>query len=257
MKSPIKTTNLPVLILGLGGLTLSLLILLYAFGTDQNGLLTAGNPLPVVILLLAILTITGTAVLLIGLKGSNRYADNFSASTTGAAGSFLAAAGVLYTAVTLLPDSRNPISVITVVLGFLSTAGLVLAGLNRRQGRRPFVGCHGILSLFFAMYLVCRYRVWSADPQLLDYGFCLCACVALMLHAYHHTAFDAGSGRRRRTLFSGLMSVYLCCAALASGEAPLLYLGCGAWALTNLCPLVPIRRRRPSSPQTPSDGEAG
>lgn len=253
MKNPIKPAVLPSLVLGLGGLSLACLTLLYTFGKDSYGLLRSGHPLAS-----AVFILTAIAVALVGLStrhlgGSVRYGDYFTASVIGGVGSFLAAAGIFATTLSTLLQPLNPISAAVVALGVLSAAGLILAGISRIQGRRPFFLCHGIVCLFFAMHLVCRYRVWSADPQLLDYGFGLCACVALMLYSYHHTAFNANSGSRKAALFSGLMALYLCCAALASGETVPLYLGCGAWVMTNLRPLAAGKRRRPA--QTP-EGEA-
>jgi len=255
MKINLKAERLPVLMLGLGGLTLALLSLFYVFGTDEGGLLISGSPVPVAVCIIAALAVAVSGVSVARLDGSNRYADNFPPSVPGAVGSFIGAAGVLVTAIALFPDAKDPFSMIAAVLGVPSAAGLTLAGIARLRGSRPFVGCHGIFCLFFALYLVGRYRVWISDPQLLDYSFCLCACVALMLHAYHRTAFDAGSGHRRMTRFTGLLSVYLCCAALASGENRLLYLCCGAWALTNLHPMLPVKRRRAPSPQ-PDAGQS-
>ena len=55
----------------------------------------------------------------------------------------------------------------------------------------------------------------------------------------NRTAFDAGMGRRRMQLATGLMAAYLGYAALSGSGYLILYFGCAVWALTDLCSLTP------------------
>ena len=132
------------------------------------------------------------------------------------------------------------------MLAFLSVPCLIFTGYCRIKGQRPFVLFHAVIFLFYALYMVCQYRVWSAEPQLPDYIFHIFACVFLTLTAYYHTAFDVGVGKRRMQLFCGLMAAYLCFLALVGSGDGRFYFGSGVWAWANLCPLDPPASRQSS-----------
>lgn len=250
MKKLVPTKYVPCLILGCGALGLALRWLLYATAVDGRGLLETGNFLIPAIWILTALTALFLALAVFPLDGPNRYGDNFPASISGAVGSFLAAAGILVTALDSSALPQDTLTLVWRILGILSALCLIIAGVCRFRGQRPFFGFHGIVCVFFALHLANQYRVWSGNPQTQDYSLQLFACIFIMLSAYYHTAFDVGLGRRRMQLFTGLMGAYLCCLCLAASDSPLLYPGCGLWLFTNLCPLEPpARRRRPQASQ--------
>lgn len=257
MKKLVPTKYVSCLILGCGGLGLALRWLLYATCVDTLGLLKSGNFLIPALWILTVLAAGFLAVQVFPLDGSNRYGDNFPASIPGAAGAFLAAMGILITVLggpALPPDALTQV---WRVLGILAALSLVVAGICRLKGKRPFFGFHGIVCVFFVLHLANQYRVWSGNPQTQDYSFQLYACIFMMLSAYYHTAFDVGLGRRRAQLFTGLMGTFLCCLCLIACDSPLLYLGCGAWLFTNLCSLTPPpRRRRTQASQGSESGES-
>ena len=93
---------------------------------------------------------------------------------------------------------------------------------------------HGTVCLYLALRMVCRYQLWSADPQLQHYAFYLGAHVAVMLGCYQQTALDAGSGDRRSLWRWCLAAVYLCLTALPGSEDPFFLLCCGIWMFSNL-----------------------
>lgn len=254
MNDILKPKSLPVLTLGLGVLGLLLRWLLYRVGVDEKGLLMSAHILEI---LLWVLTAAVAALIIATvwkLDGSNRYADNFSASVESAGGAFILAIGIF---ITLLGDGEafTTLDKIRKAAGYLSVVSLIMAGICRFQGRRPFFAYHSLTCVFFAVYMVSRYQAWSGDPQLQDHVFNLFACVTLTLFAFYQAAFDVGSGKRRMQLAMGLLAVYSCLVVLANTEHWLLYLAGAVWTVTNLCSLTPVPRRQREKGQDPTEGK--
>lgn len=243
MKKIWKPENLPAVTAGMGLLGLLLRKLLYTVAVDEKGLL-----IPYHVFELLVWIVTAAAAVLIvarvwNLTGSNRYVDNFRPSLVAGIGHVLGAAGIGLTAAVGSVDFPGLLGTLWKVCGLLCVPAMILAGFRRNQGRRPSFLCHMAVCVFLLLHLVGNYRGWSGNPQLMDYVFDLLAGAALMLFAYYETAFDVGSGRRRRHLVTGLLGAYLSFVALSGTEYALLYLGCGLWALSDLCTLRPLRRR--------------
>ena len=112
---------------------------------------------------------------------------------------------------------------------------------------------HGIICVYFGLRAVSLYRSYSSDPMVQNYTFCLMAYVALMLSAYHHTAFDVKMTDHRALWICSLGAVYLCLAAMVRSADALLLAACAVWAFTNLTSLS-VRRRR-ERPRLNLDGE--
>lgn len=257
MKKYLNIQNIPLLTLGMGVFALIFRGLLYIFGSDHKGLLLSWHPLDIMLWVVNIAVLVLIVCFTVPSIGSNRYADNFQASSAGAIGSFAAAAGILITVVGELGKGEGAIHLLWMVLGFLSVPAMILAGLGRLRGKRPLFLLYGLVCLFFAIHMVNQYRNWSSHPQLQDYFFHMCCCIMLMLTAYYDAAFCVGSGRRRMQLATSLLAVYLCCVCLSGGEHLILYATCGAWCFTNLCSLTPVpRRRRPRTEQPPQERPA-
>lgn len=252
MKKTFPAALLPWLVLGAGGVLLTLQSILIFFCPDEKGLLSGRHPLYLLAWVLALAAAVGTAIVVWKLDGANRYNDNFPPSIPGCAGAFCAAVGILIAGIQGLGQTTDILSLLWVIFAFLSVPSLCFAGVCRFQGRRPAFFFYAVVCLFFALHLVCRCRTWSSDPMLVHYGFPLFACICLMLSAYHQAAFDAGIGRRRFQLFFGLMAVLFCCASIPTGQG-ILYLACGGWAFTNLCALTPPQRRH--RPKAENAGE--
>lgn len=241
MKQITKDSRIALLTLGFGGIGLALRYFLYAFGMDEKGLLLRNHPLHILCILLTLGYTAFAAATVWKRDGSNNYKENFPANQGSFAPAILAACGIL-TAV-LTAEGRDTLTTLWRVLGILSAPALVFTGWCRIQGKRPSYLLHTVLCLFYATHLICRYRVWSGDPQLADYLWQLFACVFLTLTSYQHAAFDAGIGRRRMQLFCSLMAGYMGILSTVASDFPLLYLTGGCWALVNLCPLDPPARR--------------
>ena len=112
---------------------------------------------------------------------------------------------------------------------------LLLAGISRALGKRPFFLLHVVVCLYFLLHIVNHYQLWSSQPQMQDYIFSLLGVMALMFFSFYTAALEADCGNDRMLFGMGLSAIYLCCAELARSSCPWLYLGGLVWVLTDLC----------------------
>lgn len=250
MKQFIKPNRIPVIVAACGTVGFLLRLQLYACALDEKNLLPAGHPLEVLLLGLTAAVLAFLIVTLWPLYGSLRYGDNFPASQAAALGSVLGAVGML--ASVLLAEARTDgLYSLWKTLGLLSGVCLLLTGRARLEGKQPNFLLYGVVSVFWLVHLVYNYRAWSINPQPQDYLFSLLASVGMLMLSYYQTAFAVGTGKRRNMLAVGLGGAYFAMVAVSGCEMPLLYGGSAVWALTNLCSLVPVRRR----PNPVTEGE--
>lgn len=248
MALAVKPKQLKRLLPGAGLLGFLLRAVLYTTGMDGKGLLISGHWAETGLWLL-----TGAVVLCLYLccrtiTGPERYQSAFPASIFGASGSILA--GVAIGLCGVGSDPEGTLGLAELVLRICAALSLFWVGFCRFTGRKPLFLCHSLVCLYLALRMVCQYRLWSTDPQLLNYCFYLGAYVALMLTAYQFAAFDADSGSHRYLWIWGLASVYFCIVSLAGSQEPFFLLCCCIWVFTNLSNLK--RRRR--KPDVASEG---
>lgn len=255
MKSNKKSQQLKLLTICSAAAATALRAAHYAFGTDGRGLLVTGHWS--VIGLWAVSVIFFSVLLLLGRSIKNPAPDAVvpPASAASAAGCFVLAAGLVVTALQQFDGFYLSLDMITWVLGLLVAAGLLVAGICRLSGKKLYFLIHAALCLFFTLRMIIQYRHWSADPQLQDYGFYLCAHTAMMLASYHQAAFDAGMGSLRSLWICCLGAVYLCCAAMPQCEEALLMGCCAIWAITNPAALPERKRRVRPAFRTEKQGE--
>lgn len=247
MKLSVKPQLLKYLVLGLGGLSLVLRVLLYTTGTDEKGLLAAGHWAHWAIWLLTALTVLLILFVTRPVEGPKAYRDCYPASAPAGLGAFAAAAGVLLASLPGGEEALLPVQKAAQFFGHLTAAALLATGVCRLMGAKPHFLLHSTVCLYFALRMVSQYQLWSSDPQLMNYCFHLCAYIALMLTAYHHAAFCTDMGSHRLLWLYSLAAVYLCCLCLRGDRDSLLMLTCGIWAYTNLTCLTPRpRRQRPA-----------
>lgn len=243
MKFLLHPQKLPVFTATAGLITLVLRFLLFLLGRDEKDLLIPGHPLD---LLTWIVTAAAVVVILLTIRkldGSSRYGDNFAPSAVAAIGAFALAGGIAVSAI-LGGSSGLRLDVLCRFSGVLAVPAAVWTGLCRWKGKKPFFGFHALVCLYLTLYTITNYQTWSSHPQIQDWFFSMAGIACLTLFSYYQTAFDAGMGNRRMQLLTGLLGGFFCLAAMAGCEAPLLYIGGAVWALTNLCSLTPIPRRR-------------
>lgn len=222
----------------LGGLGL-VLRLLQRGAVDDRGLLVPGHPATTLLWLLVPVTLGLTLAL---LRGHSGRVDR-TPSGLGAAGCLAGAAGCLVSVFTAAVDGW----LVWRCFGVAAGVGLVLLARGRWLGKQVSGLASLAVCLFFLAHLVMNYRVWSADPQTMDYLFDLLATIFLMIFCYDAAALGAGLGKPLHLTGAGLLSVSFCLMALANSQWPWLYLGGLALALTNRLPLVPKEDRHGSA----------
>ena len=233
MKRNAGSGLLPVLMLILGAAAFALRLGLYGVAVDVKGLLLRGHPLE-----WGLIALTGAAMLLAVLAAWKQEKSGSAATGFGnlvaAVGNVAAGAGILVTVLTGESIQAGYLALAWQYLGLIAPGCLLLAGITRALGKRPFFLLYVAACLFFLVHIVTRYQLWSANPQLQDYVFALLGAMALMFFGFYEASQEAGCGDSRMKLGMGLAAIYLCCAELARSSCPALYLGGILWVLTEL-----------------------
>lgn len=223
--------GLLALICGLLGFVLNLL--LHRTGTDSRGLLITGHPAGIGLLILCALALLGLLLLARGAK-NHPYPALFPASLPAALGCWLGATGVLISAVRELLHQQDTFNILCAVLALAAGVSLVIAGICRLKGKTPSYLLYALLTLYCMFHLICQYRVWSAEAQLLLYLFPLLCSVFLMLTAYQATCLCAGEGSCRWYTFFSSGALFFCCVSLYGNSWPF-YLAMALWTFTGQC----------------------
>lgn len=240
MKRYLQPIFLPHFILGAGGIGVLLRTWLVLGGTDDKGLLKAGHPAAI---LLWILTAAVLAVLILltrHLVKAPKYSFNYPSSIVGGIGVGIAALGIFITSLEELSSGGDILVSVCAGMGLVCTSVLALIGLSRWKGYRFSVLLHSFVCLYMMLHLVCQYRQWSSEPQLMTYCFQLFCLVSLMLSVFYRTCFDAGIGNRRPLAISHLAAVYFGLLAIPGSSNWIYYLSMSIWMLTDLCSLQPV-----------------
>lgn len=243
MKNNRKGIGLPCAILLSGIIAMILRQQLYMTAVDARGLLLRYTLLEEVLLLLT--GVVGAALVWVLRKdrGTKRYEDNYSASVFAALGHGAVAMGIAAASRHIAPGQIGYMGAVWQLLGMIAPACLILAGVLRIFGKKPFFLLHVIPCLFFLLHVINSYRGWSSNPQMQDYLFALLASITLTLFAYHTAAFEADMGNRKWVLGTGMLAVFLCLAELGWSDHSELYAGGMLWALTGMCKRIPTQKK--------------
>jgi len=235
MKRNSGSYRLPVMMLIWGIAALVLRKALYATAVDVKGLLLRYQPLEIALTVLTIGVLVRIAVAVRKEKRSVPYEDDQFTGLPGAVGSVAAGAGILITVLTTAPGMGGYLESAWRCFGLAAPVCLLLAGIAKALGKKPFFLLHVVVCLFFMLHIVTRYQSWSGHPQMQDYIFALMGAMALLFYGFYTAAQEAGCGNFRMMLGMGLAAIYLCMAELARSSCPAMYLGGIAWVLLDLC----------------------
>lgn len=241
MKQILNHKNLPWLTLIAGGFGLALRV--WQMSTkNAEGFFARGHISSILLYIFSALVVAGLIVATRPLRQADKYRFNFPASTVGGVGALVAAFAFGLTSAMELIDGGDFLTVLACLFGILSAVALVFIAHCRWKGLHPSTLFHTAICAWLMLRLICMYRHWSSDPQLLDYCFQLLALVCMMLSSYHRATFDANFGRRHSYVLFNQAGVYFCCLALAGPENVLFFLGGAVWMITDLCNLTPLPR---------------
>ena len=214
------------LVLALVAVAVGLRRLMYFVAVDEKGLLTAWNWPGI---LLAVITAALVVVAVMGCRSlteDENPADLIPGWVWGCA----LALGIV-TMLLTETTKGDSLAKIRYWLGWVSVPCLLATSIGLHLGKRPVFLLHGIVCLFFGLNLVDYYRVWSGEPQIMDYLFQLFGCVGLLLTAYQRTAFDVEAGNYRALRITELLAAFACLVAAPDSGQSLFYLAGGMWCL--------------------------
>lgn len=240
MKKNIFSTNLPLWVLLTGGIGLLLRVWLMTSGVDQRGFITTGHIAAIALFVLVVGFLIALFFLTRGLIEATKYTFNFPASDLGGFGMYVAAAGIFVCSFIEIFTAADGLEAASALFGMVAALLLVLTGYHRRRGTAPSLLIHIGLCVFLMLRLICYYRHWSADPQILDYCFQLIATACLMLSTYQRAAFNADDGNRRSYAFFSLSSVFFSCLSLVGWSNIIFFLSVIVWQVTDICNLIPL-----------------
>ena len=247
-----KTGKLICAALGAGVLSLILRLRLYHVGFDQKHILSSSHPLHLICLALAGIM---AAVLALALRDPEEDTGNSNSPVSQSLRPFILVAAGCMTDIyglSLFRDADAPLAYLRAVLSLAAAGSMILIALISKQKLGLHSLFHGIITLFFALDMLCRYRDWSGNPQLPDYVLQIFACLLLSLCSYHLLAFDAGLGKRRFLLWCSLMAMYLSLACVSGPDTEIFYLGGTFWAAACICSADPPEN---SLPETPAESD--
>lgn len=241
MKRFVNPINSPLWALLTGGVGLLLRVWLMTAGMDQKGFIVTGHPAGILLFLLVIGAMVALFFLTKDLVEASKYEFNFPASEVSCYGAFIAAAGIGISSFVDIFVAIDALEIIAALFGLLAALLLVLTGFYRRKGTAPSLLIHIGICVYLMLRLVCYYRHWSSDPQILDYCFQLVATACLMLGTYQRATFDAQEGKRRPYAFFALATIFFSCISLIGWSNILFFISVIVWQITDLCSLIPLR----------------
>ncbi len=214
------------LALGLAGFTLR--NFLYRGYLEESGLLR-GSSLSMALFGLAVAAV---AVFAVSVFGRDLRPVAVPRALT-AVGEGVFALSLVTSAICLPEGSLAVLEPLVLPLGAVAAAALFYGAIcTWRRGETPFLP-YAVTTVYLCVYMLARYRMWSARPQIMDFAFDMLACVSITLTAYHRCDSLCNAGKRKAVYFYSLCALTACMTALAWGEAPWLYIGGALFAATS------------------------
>ncbi len=242
MKKFLKPMYLPyyTMILGIWGCVC--MYWAYATGVDQRMLLDPFHPGAILTWLFTAVMIAAAILLTQPLKGKLRYERTFPHSIAGTVGTAVSAVGIAITAWGELNMKSDKIITLSGWMGLLGAVCLLYLAWCRYDQRRPLFGPRCVVLVYLMLHMLCRYRIWSSEPELLRLFFDLAATVCFVMATYQRLAIETGIAQRRGYLCFAMLGVFFTMAALPGSSDRMFLVGMAVWAMTDLCNL---RVRKP------------
>ena len=197
---------------------------------DPNGLWLQDSPLAICLFCLA--GISALAILFFALQAKGRLCRLVQDTFLGALGSFAAAFGFLFLALSL-SSSGKALEDAAKWLVCLSAGTMAINGSLQALGKKGSFLCSLPVVIAFMVYPLSRHGAWSMQTQFLDYGFTLTALISLLLFSYAYIHLTTAPMGVRWVRFSGLLACVLCMIA-AARELPAFFLPMAVWASSTL-----------------------
>ena len=208
---------------------------------DPNGLWLQDSPLAICLFCLA--GLSALAILFFALQAKGRLCRLVQGTFLGALGSFAAAFGFLFLALSL-SSSGKALEDAAKWLVCLSAGTMAINGGLQALGKKGSFLCSLPVVIAFMVYPLSRHSAWSMQTQFLDYGFTLTALISLLLFSYAYIHLTTAPMSVRWVRFSGLLACVLCMIA-AARELPAFFLPMAVWASSTLVGLQAYKAPEP------------
>lgn len=236
MKLPILPRRIPMLMLSCGVVGFGLHLWMLSAGTDATGLLLPGHPAGIALMVLTAAALVLLVLHIRPLATPPAYGKLFPQSKAAAIGCAVAALGFLYSGLQELILKKDAITIISCLLSMVCAGSALFTGYCRLKKVRPNPAFNGIVTAYLILHLICQYRSWSAQPQVLVYFFPLLASVFLMMASYYRTSLDADDACLQQYAFFQFGALFFCCVSVYDASAPF-YLAMAIWIATTDCRL--------------------
>lgn len=232
IKRHFKPTALPLLSVVMGFIGFFLRLWQELKGIGEHGLYLQSHPTRWLIPLLTVLTLVLLALPLLSIKKGGSYKRRFPSSLPAAIGSWLAAAGVVGYAVSTFRTDLHVLTLVLWIVSFLAFLSLLLLGLFRLRGIRPSPLFHGIICLYFMVFALHNYGLWSGNPQFPAVSSAVLSVICLMLASYYRAALDSKQKTWRIYTYLSQCAIFFCCLSLP-GNGGWFYFPMLLWAALN------------------------
>lgn len=199
---------------------------------DFQGLLIPGHFATGLSIVLLLVVAAGNLLILEDVKTGGEYARLFPKSIAAAVGSFIGAAGILFSAFSFVGNGILPLLVTG--LGILSAIALGYAGYCRLVGKPSSSLLFAAMAVFLIFRTLASCQVWTAEVQVQTFLFPLLAHLSLLLATYYRAALGADLKNCRQYMFFRQIAAFCCLLSSVWGE-PVFFLSCAILLVTDFC----------------------
>lgn len=211
---------------------------------DEIGLIP-GSKMPLIWVSIAVVLLF--AVMSFLLRKRKKYQTLSSTRMLPLAGGCLAGGLLAVGSVLMLLAGSQKMDLLLGFSGVVAAACWIAVSVLRYRGTKAHTALYLLPTLFFVIELICRFRLWTRDPVILDYCFDLFALIAIMCALIHVAGFCLDQGARRLAVFYALCGIYFSAVSMAGAavEVVLHYLAAVIWLLVQLWLLLRPMPRKP------------
>lgn len=242
MKDTLKPLHilLPAVLTGLAGFGLRTAF--YRVGFDQRGLLARMHPLQLGCMLLVLVA---AALCLLVLKKADlscRPARFLHPLGRGLLAPVVCGGLMLHGWKLLVlvrqtlavPDLLDILPLARALLALAAGAAALIILWAAPRNEVMNLVCFSSFSLFFTLDMLCRYQLWSGNPQIQDYVLPVFACICFALCSYYRMAFLGQIRSPRAHGFTSVMGLVLGLICAAGPDTPAFYLAGAAWCAVGI-----------------------
>lgn len=205
----------------------------------DRGLLPTPHIATSVCLLLLAATLEICLLAILKISPNTDYAALFPRSPIAAAGTAIAAIGMLISAFSM--PASGILGLLTPITGVLAGIALLVTAYYRYQGLQPNCLFHGAVAVFFIIRTMACCQGWGSEPQLQTYFFPLLASLLLLIASYYRAELDVLSKSSRWYAFFS-QGALMCCLSSGVHSQGLFYLSAALWLASDYFVLIPARQ---------------